>query len=356
MKKKINNYKILRKWKNDNAILIKTVFPKIKRKEIDDVLDNIIKENMKKEEIILNNTYQEKKLYSDALDVSEFYYKNKPSTGGNGVLFDATKFNPALNMLESFGDRRKAFKKEMKKYDEGTFGFESNNLKQKNEKVKMNAWYGISGAPTSLFFNLEAATGITAKGKQLISTATCAFEAFLGDNVPFLDMNECLIFIKNILKESNKREFNDKDILDFNVDKYEVLERLRNNFDEECNDYDENILMDILKNCSKEDLNRIYYKNNIYAFLRHSKIKKLYRRIITETDVYNNPEEYLTPDHLKEKLGEMWAYLNEYVLYRHEYVDRVYRVKNKKRKVALVIDTDSEIMEHVVVTLHEKLS
>lgn len=125
---------------NDISVLVNKMFPKLSRMEMDEILDSIIVDSLKKEDIVLNNTYQEKQLYSDTLDVSEFYYKNKPSTAGNGVLFDAYKFNPALKMLERFGDRRKMFKGMMKKFEEGTFGFDSNNLKQGNEKVKMNAW------------------------------------------------------------------------------------------------------------------------------------------------------------------------------------------------------------------------
>lgn len=143
-RKKINSYKILRKWKNDNAILIRKLFPKLDRLEIDFILDNIIEDSLKKEDMILNNTYQEKQLYSDTLDVSEFYYKNKPATAGNGVLFNATKFNPALKMLESFGTRRKMYKNLMKTFDEGTFGFDSNNLKQGNEKVLTVSFCKIS--------------------------------------------------------------------------------------------------------------------------------------------------------------------------------------------------------------------
>lgn len=197
---------------------------------------------------------------------------------------------------------------------------------------------------TSIFFNLECATGITAKGKQLISLATMAFEAFLGDNVAFLDMNDCLIFLKNIIKEGSDRKLNDKDILDSNVTVNEVIFRLRDNFDEECTDYDESVLYRILRNCTKEDLNRIYYKNNLFAFMRNSKIKKLYREIATSVKVYINPDEYATPEHLKKKLEKLWEYLGEYVFYRHEYTDRVFRVKNKMRRVALVIDTDSNMV------------
>lgn len=341
MAKLNRKYTILKNWKKDNAILIGKLFPNIKREEIDKQLDKFINENIKKEEIILNNTYQEKELFSDTLDVTEFYYKNKPSTGGNGVLFDATQFNPALKMLEAFGVRRTAYKKQMKTYPENSYEFNSFNLKQNNEKVKMNAWYGISGAPTSLFFNLECATAITAKGKQLISVATCAFESFLGDNVPFLDMNDCLIFIKNILKENTTRKFSD-DILDNDISIYKVYDRLINNFDtDSCTDFDKDVILRLLKNCSKEDLNRIYYKNNIFEFLRNKKIKKLYRKMIVNTEIYTNPDEDKTPPELKMMLEEMWDYLKEFVLYNHEYVDRVFRVKNKMRRVALVIDTDS---------------
>ena len=156
---KIDNYKILRKWKKDMKVLMNVLYPNIDEKEKDLFLDNTIKENLQRSDMVLNNTYQEKELWSDTLDVSEYYFKGKPATGGNGVLFHPTKFNPALKMLESFGDRRKQFKKERKMFPEDSFEFADRDLKQNNEKVKMNAWYGINGSPTCIFFNLECATG-----------------------------------------------------------------------------------------------------------------------------------------------------------------------------------------------------
>ena len=181
------------------------------------------------------------------------------------------------------------------------------------------------------------------KGKNLTSLANCSFEAFLGNNVLFLDMNDCLMFIKNVLKEKKNRKFKDEDILDKNISKRRVLQKLRRTFDEDCEDYNEVIIDNILSNCSQEDLNRIYYKNNIEAFFKNSKIKNLYARAINETDVYVNPDEDKTPEYLKNYLEELWSYCEEYVLYRHEYVDRVYRTKYKMRKRVLVIDTDSKL-------------
>lgn len=137
---KVTKYEIIKMWKSDMYILLNKMYPQIPRMEIEGRLDQIIKDKLKKEEMALVDTYREKTLWSDVLDVTQFYFKNKPATAGNGVLFDPTGFNPAIEMLNQFGDRRKAFKKEMKKYDEGTFEFLQNNLYQGNEKVKMNAW------------------------------------------------------------------------------------------------------------------------------------------------------------------------------------------------------------------------
>ena len=185
---------------------------------------------------------------------------------------------------------------------------------------------------------------ITGKGKMLTSLMNCSFEAFLGNNVKFLDMNDCLIFIKNVLSEREDRKFKDEDILDNNINKHKVLKRLRKQFDEDVDDYNENILNVILSNCDKEDLNRIYYKNNLNAFFKNNKkIKAIYRECIIRTEKYENPDESKTPEYLRNLLNELWSYLEEYVLYKHEYVDRVYRTKYKPRKRVLVIDTDSKL-------------
>ena len=159
MARKIENFELIMRWKRDNKILIQKMFPRAKDKDIDKGLSYLIDKFMVKTDMKLNNTYQEKELYSDTLDVSEYYFKCKPATAGNGVLVDPTKFNPALKMLEAFKSNRDQFKKERQQFPEDSFEFADRDLKQGNEKVKMNAWYGINGSPTCIFFNLECATG-----------------------------------------------------------------------------------------------------------------------------------------------------------------------------------------------------
>lgn len=345
MYKNYDDYKIIQMWKKDSKILLDKVYPDATEEEIDGALAKVVNNHIKIEEIKMNNTYEKREFVSDTIDFTEYYFKKYPCAAGNGVLFDRDKFNPALSILENWRKSRTNYKKLRKQFDEDSFEFKLYDLYQGNEKVKMNAWYGINGAATSLFFNLECATAITSKGRELISTATCAFEGFLGDNVAFLDMNDVLIYIKNVLSEKKKRKLKDKDWLDRNMTAQDVMNRIKSNLDEECKDFDEPMVRVILNNCDQEELNRLYYKNNIFKLFDNSKrLREIYREGVMSVDQYVIPEEWATPEPLKSKLNLMWEVLNEYVLYNYNYIDKVFRVKNKTRRVALVIDTDSNMV------------
>lgn len=330
-------------WINDNAILLQQMYPKVSRQKLDKILKGILKKNIKQQQVILRDTYKNKEYSSDTLQLTEFCKKIKPLTAGNGVLMDRDGRNPAIKMLDRMKEKRNYFKAEMKKQPPDSYEFDQFNLFQGNEKVKMNAWYGINGAPTSLFFNLECATAITGKGRHLISTATCAFDMFLGGHLIFLDMDDCLMYIKNIIKEEGDRKFKDKKVLDSNVTKLDVLRRLWSLFENKY-DYNAKILEPLIDRLSQENLNRIYYKNNLYEFCRNSIISDMVYDFSTCIDVYINPDEKKTPAYLQEKLNVFWDYCEEYVFYRWQLVDKVYRVQYKERKSVLVIDTDSNMI------------
>ena len=211
----------------------------------------------------------------------------------------------------------------------------------------MNTFDGISGAATSLFFNLYCAVAITAKGRQLISCATCGFDMFLGNNVKFLNFDDCMIYVKNIINEKPNRKLKDKDYLDANIDVFEVYLKLYSYFEDKTN-CNRKILLQFLKNCSKEDLNRIYYKNNLEDFCINSKIKELMNDFLTTEKVYVNPDKGKTAKNypeLAKKLDDFWIILEEYILYNYQIPDRVFRVLNRKRKRVLVIDTDSNMLD-----------
>lgn len=334
---------ILNKWKRDMMLLLEVKFPSASKSRLTEILNNIIQNNIKKQEIILHNSYTNNSFETDSLDLTEFYFKKKPLTGGSGVLFDPDVVNPAIPMLKKQKVTRNKYKEEMYSHREGSFGFMMGNLKQVNEKVKMNAWYGINGTRSSMFFNIHCATGITGKGKQLISTATCAFEAFLGDNFAFLDMEDCLMFIKNVISEKDDRVYKDYIVLDDDIGRETLLIRLRETMDNEY-DFNEDLVRSLLYGLKKEDINRIYYKNNLTGFCSNSMISELWKDVVLNTENYRNPEPKKTPPEIKGDLDILWEYIKEYVFYNYEFKEKFYRVQTRQRKVVLVIDTDSNMI------------
>ena len=203
---------------------------------------------------------------------------------------------------------------------------------------------GINGAPTSLSFNLECATAITGKGRQLISVATVAFDMFIGHNVYYLDLDDCIMYIKNV--DNEVRKYKDEDVLDNNISRKKICELLRSRFINK-KDYDDNRLFieRIVNNLSIESANRLYYKSNIFEFCRNSKIKQLIYKMVTEEEIYVTPTRENTPDNLLVYLDKFWDYLEEFVFYNHEVIDREYRVTHLDRRAVLVIDTDSNMID-----------
>lgn len=333
--------KIEEQWIEENVLMLSKVFPKTSKEKLKKIVTNELEKNIKKETVELHDTYRNKVYKSDTIQVTEFINSTHALTAGNGVLFDRDANNPSINMLNKIGNNRNSIKAQMKKTDPNIFEFKMLDLKQGNEKNKVNAWYGINGAKSSIFFNLFCATGVTLKGRELISSATVAFDSFLGDNCRFFDMNDCIIYIKNIIKE--KRVYKDEDYIDVNVPIKALRDRLESMF---YNKYDCNkiLITKILRNLTQEDINRIYYKNNLEAFSINENIRKMWIDIVTCVDVYVNPAENKTPEVLRNKLNSFWKILEEFVLYNHMQTDRVVRVTTRERKAVLVIDTDSNMI------------
>ena len=133
---------------------------------------------------------------------------------------------------------------------------------------------------TSLLFNINVSSSITAQGRALISSASMLFESFLANNVKFGSIDEVLMFIKNVCQED--RKFLDEDYLDKPVDVVDCFVKIIDSCgylwapDEEEMD----IIWRVLINLGQRDLNRVYYKNNLYEFCSNSRIKELIKDIM----------------------------------------------------------------------------
>ena len=120
----------------------------------------------------------------------------------------------------------------------------------------------------SIVFDINIAPSVTSTGRSLISSAIMCFEMFLGNNVKFNSLNDILIFIDNVRMEAPGWKYNDYEVIgvDGFADINEVFTKLIMN----CGykyipSYDDmDIVYEILKSCNYIELNRLFYKNNLY--------------------------------------------------------------------------------------------
>lgn len=196
-----------------------------------------------------------------------------------------------------------------------------------------------------IYYNIHVASSITAQGRSAIAASILAFESFLADNVKFNSLDEIITFIHNIINEAPQRVYNDNMILDDNISIEEVLYRLFINCDYMYppSEKDMNIIWDILASLSQTDLNRIYYKNNLYSFVDNKVPTNALVYLLTKMDwSYLDPNE--VPEEISVELEEFWNMLKEYVYYGHQYLDKIPRVEQMYRSSAVIVDTDSCIV------------
>ncbi len=181
----------------------------------------------------------------------------------------------------------------------------------------------------------------------MVSSMCMQFEMFLNDNVQFGSVDEVLQFIDHICEERHERNYNDRDILDnfYSVTEADVFYKLVKN----CtwrwipNQEELNIIWTVVSNLDQENLNRIWYKNNLYEFCENSKVfdrirtilKKLKRPLFNSLDI---------PEEVTSEMAEFGALLKEYIYYKYMIIDRVDKCDNQIKSVVMVLDTDSNIV------------
>lgn len=202
-------------------------------------------------------------------------------------------------------------------------------------------------------YNLHVAPSITYQAKSCICTAGTLFEAFLANNVKFENLNEVITFIHNIISEKNERKYNDFEILDKPVEVNDCFAKIicTCGWNWVPNKKEMDVIYDILMRLNQEDLNRVYYKNNLYEFLENSKVTNLLVSILTSLDKpYLNPNETPFSEYEKmyegknvnlkatEYLDRFEDLLKEYVYYHYMYSSRMDKYQHCLRQVAVITD------------------
>ena len=341
------------KWLCQIIEKILLVYPNDSKKKITKFAESIYERDFKDHECILYNNYEKEEIRTTISKLYDWILTKKPILTESGTMFKHHDecWNPQIEILNDKLMERDREKSKMfdfqrlaekstdpNEIDMYLFKAKKKDLSQSRAKVISNSEYGASGLPSSWFFNIAVSSATTARGQALISTACNAFEDFLGDNVKFMNMDECLLFINNIVKEKDIRKKDDsKWVKNKNIN--DVFDRLKSKFFDQsmCED---KILNKILRNLNQENLNRIYYKSNFYNFILNSeKAIEIFLSIFTSNVDFTTPND--APSEIVDKLNKLTSAFLEYVHYNYPTINRTLRLKTMKRNCVVVVDTDS---------------
>lgn len=249
-------------------------------------------------------------------------------------------------MLDFTGVMRSKEKKEMFKHinDEDPTIMKRHNSKQQTYKASiMNSFYGVLTANGSIFRDLDCGESVTASGEEIIMTAIDSFEKFLTNNFHFYSVNDVVTYISNIIEENYSTEIDHTieldDLIDFlndhfyDSDYYKIKIDLRNN----------EMIMDYLNSLDNDQITKIYYKNNLYAFLENTELYKEFRKILKDkNNLFLDPNK--PNEKQKEILDNIWAYVKDWVFYNHLDFNKYEFCKTGKRRTVLTVDTDSNFL------------
>lgn len=334
-------------WVEDNVIYFKLQYPNADEKVLRKVLLDVAQEHTKNHNAYLHNDYQDDmRINTDLLKLYDWYYKNRPIAAGHGTFFynQNVKKSPIQNVIDGRIAARKEYQKIRDTYigpngDTSSYEYQYFEMMQMEAKVKINAIYGAFGAKTFQLYNIYTASSTTGTAQSLISTTAMAFEAFLNNAVKFKSLGELVTMVGNVLE---KDEHNlTIDGLTPITDPEMVYNLWKNQFESYSPAY-EPVIRNLLRHRSVEDLTRLYYNNNLFAFVENDMIMRRLVRIYDVTTEFRNPNN--VPDNIKDDLEFIWEYCREFVFYNHAYTEQINRLKHDPRTRVILIDTDSNVI------------
>ena len=317
-------------------------FPGLSIQELSEAIDYSILKRINNPKASIDNNYTKKRFDGTLLDVLDYINSCEPIVTSSGVLFKKHKKakNPMAKMIMGFIKERGRLKKEMFKYPKGSEEFNKYNLFQLLEKVNANAVYGVLGQCSSLFYNIYVAEAVTRQGRSYISCSIMLFEAFLGGNSKFNSLNEVITFIHNVVSEKNERKLLDEYILDRNITRAECFYKLLNDADLMIwvpTEKEMVLLWERLEGLNQEDINRLYYKNNLYMFAELPVVNDLNIKILQELKTpFMTPNN--VPEEIQDDLDTLTQMMKEYVYYKYPYIDKLDRIEYMQRDIVCVSD------------------
>lgn len=320
-------------------------FPLLSPGELSAAIDWSIANHFKDTPVVVDNNYTHKQINSTLSYMANYIMDKEPIITSYGVLFKrhGTVPNPLYGMIDGFINDRKAMKKEMFKYPKGSEDFEKYNLLQLLLKIDANGFYGATGLYSCIFYNLYTASSVTTQGRSCNSAAALFLESFLNNNVPMSSMNELIEFIHSVLNEEH--HYDSSEIIDIHASLEETFFQLLSStgYGWIPSEDEMHIVWEILSKLSQDELDRLFYKNNLYHFIDNQAVSQAILFILQSLESpFMDPNE--PPENIIEPLKALTDILYEYVYYNKQIIDRLAKMDSLVRSVSIIQDTDSAIV------------
>jgi len=161
----------------------------------------------------------------------------------------------------------------------------------------------------------------------------------LANNVKFECLNEVITFIDNIICESVDRTFKDEIVLSENISVDSCFAKIISTcgFNYIPSKKDCDIIYNIICGLNQENVNRIYYKNNLYDFMENPHVNKAFMDILQKMNTpYMDPN--VSCEGCEDELEYFKSLLEEYVYYKFQFTNRLEKYNNMIRSVVCITD------------------
>ena len=133
---------VITAYRDEAVRLLQLSFPTLSKMEIATAVDFAIVASADNPPVELENNYTKTKQTTYLIQLVQYLDDRKPILTASGCMFKrhGTIKNPLYDLIQSFIDKRKEYKKTMKSFPKGSVDFAKFNLFQLIEKRSCNAF------------------------------------------------------------------------------------------------------------------------------------------------------------------------------------------------------------------------